>query len=269
MEPVTYDITGDLTLHLRLRSADIHIAESTSGTATVHVTGERGPDDVSVDCTSSPAGSRLRIVERKASGISGIRHADLRIDVGVPAGTTATIVTGSGDLVAEGGVRELSFQSGSGDADIDSVSGQARIKTASGDVRVGAVGGDASVGTASGDIQLGSVGGSLSGRTASGDVEVGDLGGGAEIMSASGDIRIASTRGDVSLRSVSGEIDVGVPAGSRVWFDVSSTSGDTVSELGSGDDDGNASFEIRASSVSGDIRIRRAHLRDASIRVDP
>ena len=90
MEPVMYDITGDLTLHLRLRSADVHIAESTSGTATVHVTGEREADDVSSTARRRLAGSRLRIVERKGSGISGIRHADLRIDVGVPAGTTAT-----------------------------------------------------------------------------------------------------------------------------------------------------------------------------------
>ncbi|MET0801175.1 MAG: DUF4097 family beta strand repeat-containing protein [Actinomycetota bacterium] len=265
MEPTTYDITGDLTVRMRLRSADVHIRETGSNTATVHVTGEREADEVSVEHTPSPAGSLLQIVQRRAFGTWGPRDDDLRIDVDVPAGTIAEVVTGSGDLSADGGLGKLSFQSGSGDAEVGTVSGPVRIKTASGDVRVDAVGGDASAATASGDIVLGSIGGSLSGRTASGDIDVGDLDGAAEIMSASGDIRIASARADVSLRSVSGDIEVGVPSGSRVWFDVSSTSGDTVTELAPGDDDGgDASFEIRASSVSGDIRIRRARPREAS-----
>lgn len=57
-----------------------------------------------------------------------------------------------------------------------------------------------------------------------------------------------------------------MPTGTGVWLDLSSTSGDTVSELepGAGADQAEAAFDIRATTVSGDIRIRRAPARDAT-----
>ena len=50
---------------------------------------------------------------------------------------------------------------------------------------------------------------------------------------------------------------MGVSPGTRVWLDLGSTSGDAISEL-DGSDGGDASLEIRAASVSGDILVRRA-----------
>ena len=123
---------------------------------------------------------------------------------------------------------------------------------------MGTVDGNLTVTTASGEIEVGSVGGRFEGRSASGDIEIGTTTSTARAMSASGDIEFVSAGADLTLRSVSGDISVGVPAGTRVWFDVSSTSGDTFSELDTTDGAGEASFEIKATSVSGDIRIRRA-----------
>ncbi|MGZ8631635.1 MAG: DUF4097 family beta strand repeat-containing protein [Actinomycetota bacterium] len=266
MEPRTFEVIGQLSLRMRIRAGDVRITETDATTALVHVTGERKGEDISIDCDTSSSGTRLQIVQRRDAGGWGFRGGALQIDVEVPVGTAAEIATGSGDIVAEATLSELTFQSGSGDAHIARISGPARLKSASGDVRVGPIAGDVSVTTASGDVEIGSIGGSLEGRTASGDIEVGELHGGARAMSASGDITIGSTRADLSLRSVSGDIEVGVPSGTRVWFDLSSTSGDTVSDLGSGDHDDHAeaAFEIRATTVSGDIRIRRARASDTT-----
>ena len=62
------------------------------------------------------------------------------------------------------------------------------------------------------------------------------------------------------MRSVSGDVEIGVARGTRVYLDVSSTSGETVSELDmSGvSEAGGTDMELQVDTVSGDIRITRA-----------
>ncbi len=264
MEPRTFDVTGRLQLRTRIRSGDIHITQSDPATATVHVTGERTGGEISVETDDSSSGTRLQIVQPK--GVGGwTRGGALQIDIEVPPNTVADIVTGAGDLIIDCTLGELAFQSGSGDARVAAVAGSLRVRSASGDIRVGAIEGDVSLTTASGDVEIGSIGGSLHGRSASGDMEIGDLSGDGRATSASGDITIGSASADLTLQSVSGDIEVGVPGGKRVWFDLASTSGDTVSDLEPSDTDGpQSSSAIRATTVSGDIHIRRAHARNGS-----
>jgi DUF4097 and DUF4098 domain-containing protein YvlB len=263
MEPRTFDVTGRLHLIARMRSGDVTISARESAKASVHVTGERHPDEVSIACDASSGGTRLQVVQRKEGW--GFRSRGVHVDVVVPHGTIVDVGTGSGDVTIEGRVAELRLQSGSGDASVAGVDGRARLRNASGDVRVDTVGGDLVITTASGEIEVGSVAGGFEARTASGDIEVGATDGPARAVSASGDITIGSAGGDVHLRSVSGDIEVGVPSGVRVWFDISSTSGDARSDLDPGDgrDPADAHFEIRATSVSGDVHLRRAPARDA------
>ena len=68
-------------------------------------------------------------------------------------------------------------------------------------------------------------------------------------------------RGNVSAHSVSGDVTIGVRRGSKVYLDCNTVSGDTSSELELSTDapagDGPL-VEIRAKTVSGDIRITRA-----------
>lgn len=266
MEPRSFDVAGLLHLRMRIRSGDIRIRQTDLTTATVHITGERQGEEISVEIDGSPSGTRLQVVQPRGGGGWGVRGGTLQVDVEVPQGTVAEIATGSGDLIVDGTLGELEFQSGSGDARIAAVTGSVRLKSASGDVRVGAIEGDASLTTASGDVEIGSIRGALHGRSASGDITIGDLSGDGQATSASGDITIGSASADLALRSVSGDIEVGVPQGMRVWFDLSSTSGDTLSELepgGTGDDREGASA-IRATTVSGDVRIRRAPARDST-----
>ncbi|MGZ8582140.1 MAG: DUF4097 family beta strand repeat-containing protein [Actinomycetota bacterium] len=263
MEPRKFDVTGTLHLRLRMRSGDVHITQTDASGATVQVTGERDTDEISIEHDRTVSGdTRLQITQRKDGW--GFRSRGVIIAITVPPGSIVDLGTGAGDVTVEGTVAELHLQSGSGDASVARVTGDARVRNASGDVRVGSVEGDLTVTTASGEIEVGSVGGKFEARTASGDIEVGATASSARAMSASGDVSIASAGADVSLRSVSGDIELGVPAGTRVWFDVSSTSGDTSSELDADEGTGDASMEIKATSVSGDIRIRRAPAREAS-----
>ena len=265
MEPRTFDVTDRLHLRMRIRSGDIRITQTDPATARVHVTGERAGEEISVETDDSSSGTRLQIVQPKGVGGWSLRGGALQIDIEVPPNTVADIVTGAGDLTIDCTLGELAFQSGSGDARVAAVAGSLRVQSASGDIRIGAVEGDVSLTTASGDIQMGSIGGSLRGRSASGDMEIGDLSGDGRVTSASGDITIGSASADITLQSVSGDIEVGVPSGKRVWFDLASTSGDTVSELEPSDtDSAESSSAIRATTVSGDIRIRRAGSRTGS-----
>lgn len=78
--------------------------------------------------------------------------------------------------------------------------------------------------------------------------------------SVSGDVMVdVAGSGEVAVKTTSGDIELGIPRGTSVWMDVSSMSGDTHSELDSSDGTpGDATLEIKASSLSGDITLRRA-----------
>jgi DUF4097 and DUF4098 domain-containing protein YvlB len=137
---------------------------------------------------------------------------------------------------------------------------------ASGDVAAGTIAGDLTFHSASGDAMVTNVGGGLVARTASGDVHVGMVGTSAQAVTVSGDIEIGSLSvGTTNLRSVSGDVDVGVARGVGVYLDLMSTSGDVSSELEDGDGAGAPDVELTIASVSGDVRVRRAPVRDVSV----
>jgi DUF4097 and DUF4098 domain-containing protein YvlB len=263
MAATTYDVTGSLQLRVRMRSGDVRIERATDDRATVTIAGARDPGEVSIEHDAPEHGTRLEVTQRQDGW--GFRSRTVDATIAVPAGATVDVGTSSGDVRVEVEVAHAQVQSGSGDVSVARVTGDARVRNASGDVQIDEVGGDLTVTTASGEITVGSVGGRLETRTTSGDVEVAATTGSTRMASASGDLSIASAGSAVWLRTVSGDIAIGVPMGMRVWFDVSSTSGDAVSELDAGaEGDAGADFEIVATSVSGDIRIRRAPARAVS-----
>ena len=116
--------------------------------------------------------------------------------------------------------------------------------------------------TASGDIELGVVRGAINVNTASGDVTIGEAYDNVNVNTVSGDQEHGAVmRGNVSAHSVSGDVRIGVRRGSKVFLDCTTVSGDTSSELEVSPEapatDGPL-VEIRAKTVSGDIRITRA-----------
>ncbi len=118
------------------------------------------------------------------------------------------------------------------------------VQTASGDLDVQVARGPVKAGSASGDVSIGEAHDNVSVNTVSGDQDHG-----------------AVYRGVVSAHAVSGDISVAVRRGAGAYLDCTTVSGDTSSELdldASGPDGEGPQVEIRAKTVSGDIKIRRA-----------
>jgi hypothetical protein len=209
---------------------------------------------------------------------------DVLVTVLVPEGAAIDVVTESGEITAEGRFGAATVETSSGDTSLDavggdlnvrsesgdvtarSVTGETRITTASGDVRCGPLGGASQIKTASGDVAVESAQGPLTVQTASGDVTAGDLAIGCELQTVSGDQRVERLfAGRARLQSVSGDVSVGIARSTVVSVDAETMSGDLSSEIDLDLDEpagaGGASdqrVELRARTVSGDLRIRRA-----------
>jgi DUF4097 and DUF4098 domain-containing protein YvlB len=259
MNPTTFTTPNGLRLELGIPAGSIEVETADTGETTVEIDGERDPSDFRIECTAVPdGGHRLVVEQHRRRGFALGRSRDLRVRVRAPLGAHVQADTGSADLEARGEIGSLAFRSGSGDVAFGRVTGDVTIKIASGDVKGARVDGALTANTASGDIRVDVVGGDLVARSASGDVEVDVAGGSAHVSTASGDIGVGGlSRGEATLGSVSGDIDVTVTRGTAVWLDLSSVSGDAVSNLAMGEGSGNGEvgLELRATSVSGDIQV--------------
>jgi DUF4097 and DUF4098 domain-containing protein YvlB len=189
-----------------------------------------------------------------------LRKDSIDLSLRVPHGTVLRTATGSADVRAEGRYREVETKTASGDVSIDDVEHDATIKVASGDVHINRVGGSLRLQSAAGDLHAGPVGGDAEVKTAAGDIQLEQVGGNVAVHSASGDVRVgAVTEGKVELKSVSGDMLVGIRRGSRVWMDVKTVTGDASSDLDSGgEEDDGPLVELKATAMSGDIKIVRA-----------
>jgi DUF4097 and DUF4098 domain-containing protein YvlB len=198
-------------------------------------------------------------VERRKLLSRGRGH---ELAIRAPHGARVDVTTASAEIEARGQYSALEAKTASGDLAVHEVEGDVRVKTASGDVVFQVVGGAFDVQAASGDVIVKRVGGAGTIRCASGDAIVGEAGGDLRVQTASGDVQIGSVaQGDVTLQSASGDIAVGIRRGSRLWVDATSMSGDTASELEISDtpsDSDGPLVELRATSMSGDVTIKRA-----------
>lgn len=212
------------------------------------------------------SGSRPRLLvevpERRGLAAFLSRGPQFSLRLTCPHGADAVVRTKSADLEVRGRLGELDATSASGDVRASEMDGRASVQTASGDVTLGQAGGAVSVQTVSGDISVRRADGDVKATAVSGDIELGEAGGALEASTVSGDQRIrAAGKGTVSLESVSGDVQIGIVRGVDVWLDVRSMSGDTTSELDVGDEPPGGDtrpIELRAQTVSGDIRIQRA-----------
>ncbi len=258
----TFDTPGGLQLELRIPAGSIRLrAEQTSHTE-LSIRGERDPKDFRIVFDDvRPGEHHLTIEHRERGKVFGWRGNELRVDLTVPLGTAVACDTGSADLEVTGRIGSLTFRSGSGDCRFDDVEGEIAVKVASGDLAGATVGGGFSFNSASGDARIREIGGAVEGKSASGDLSLGTIGGSVRLTTVSGDVEIGSVEaGSASVRSVSGDVEIGVARGTFVYLDISSMSGDTVSELDMSDAsaDGGADLDLQVGTVSGDIRIVRS-----------
>jgi DUF4097 and DUF4098 domain-containing protein YvlB len=266
----TFHTPGSVSLDLRLPSGQIELEAADGEETTVRLDAIRDSegireviDNARIELRQRGDGHEVVVdVERKRFKLFDFMNADIILRIRAPHGADVQVSTASADVDARGRFGELRAQAASGDLRFMELEGRVDIKSASGDVELGRVGGEASINTASGDIHVDRIEGDATLRSASGDVEVQEAVSSVTVQTASGDQRLgAVTSGRVVMQSASGDQTVGIRRGSRVHIDAKTMSGDTSSELVVGDEpppgDG-PTVELRATAMSGDIRILRA-----------
>lgn len=276
MRTETFIAPRQLAVNVKLPRGDVEVETADVQEATVELTGSseralqqierseirfenRGDhDELVVDADPEDFGWSAGRVKLSIS--LGSRRDHIKVRIRVPHGTTLRTESGSADVRAAGRYASVELRTASGDVRVDEVERDAEVKVASGDVRIGRVGGSVKLQTAAGDLAVGPVAGKAEIKTAAGDVNLEEVGAGLSVHSVSGDLRVgAVSEGKVELKSVSGDILIGVRRGSRVWLDVKTITGDARSELDAGDDDGEGPLvELKATAMSGDIKIVRA-----------
>jgi DUF4097 and DUF4098 domain-containing protein YvlB len=259
----TFDTPRHLSLEIRVPSGSIEVRASARPTTHVRTSGERETDDFRVSFDDQPDGHRLVVEYRgKRLRFFGLGE-DIEVTVDVPEGTDVSCETGSADIEVHGPVGGLSAKTGSADVRFTETLGDVALKSGSGDLMGSRVGGDLSAHTASGDVRVGTIGGAVVARTASGDLTLEEVDGSVQAATVSGDVEIRSLlAGTVRLHSVSGDVQAGIPSGVDVYLDLGSTSGDVSSDLEGADAPVEGpQLELTATTVSGDIRVRRAPAR--------
>ena len=241
MRTETFHTPGDVSLRIRVPAGRIDI-ETVDGEET-RVEVESGPE-VEEEAVIALRGGEV-VVEIEERRLLFLRTApDARVRVSCPPGTRLEVRAVSADVAARGSFGPADVKTVSGDVELGRVEGEVVVKSVSGDVVADAASGRATLQSVSGDLRLGDAVGSVTGQTTSGDVRLGSV-----------------AEGAVTLKTVSGDMQIGIRAGSRLWVDARSLSGDTTSELEVGDTppEGEGPLvELRATAMSGDIRIVRA-----------
>ncbi len=288
MRTETFQTPGPVRTEIRLGPGEVRLNSGEEGQTIVTLEPLRDNDST----REAIANARIELRERageyevvvdvrdRGRGFSLGRGADVRVEIRCPDGTDVEAKSGSADIEGRGRFGSLDVGTGSGDVQFETVDGEARANAASGDVVIDSVGGNARINTASGDQQLGSVAGDAKLNSASGDVVVRSAAGEVEVNSASGDVRVeeaassvgvntasgdvvigSAVKGRVTLKSASGDMEIGIREGSTLFVDARSRSGEVRSELPVSDapPEGDAPHvELRANTMSGDIRIARA-----------
>lgn len=283
-----FDTPGKVELTVDNKLGEVrlitHAAPVTEIDVRVH-----GPRDdevaqmVWVEHQNSDGAHRVRVEVPDLADSSWRRLVNVAITVRLPEGATVEVRTVAGSITAEGSLGpartettsgdisvcpvdgDLEARSTSGDVRVASVTGAAEVVTVSGDVRCGPVGKTGRVKSGSGGVEVGSVRENLTVETVSGDVTVGRLHDGCDLKTVSGDQQVRQLdAGLAQFKTVSGDLTVSIARRTAVMVDAQSLSGSLSSEIDLSSDEPGVGWEpgphaeVRARSVSGDVRIQRA-----------
>jgi putative adhesin len=265
----TFEVQGPVELDVRLTSGDIEIDPTADGRVEIELIAhdeesQRLVDDARIEL--NPHGHRPTVLvdvpQKKGFSISIFGRSGIECRVRCPHDSGVSVRTKSADISTRGTIGGLNVQTASGDLDVNRVSGGVNVKSASSDFSAREVGGGVNIQTASGDIDLSIARGPVNVTSVSGDISIGEAYDNVNANSVSGDQdHGAVMQGVVAAHSVSGDVTIAVRRGSKAFLDCTTVSGDTTSELELTSDapagDGPL-VEIRAKTVSGDIRITRA-----------
>jgi DUF4097 and DUF4098 domain-containing protein YvlB len=273
----TFDTPEPITARINSRSGNVTVTARDTSTTTVEMSGEserRQGEQVHIDFHHNT----LRIEAPHVGGWG--RSSDVNFTVVVPTHSSLQIDATSGEVTCRGVFDNVRINAASGNASVDTAAGPARIESASGNVTLDTAHAQVFLSAASGDVRLGDAHGDdpVEVNSASGNVDIGTVNGPLSVGGASGDIRVTEARRDVTANSASGnvtldlvhtgavtaqsnsgDIRVRVAAGIPTWLDLHSLSGDIGTDQAddNGPADGEDSLELRANTVSGNIRIKR------------
>lgn len=263
----TFPCPNPTTLEVRIPGGEIHLAAEPRDTAAVEVTpydDSAASREAAEQITVEFHGDRLAIYSPEPVGrVLRWRVPQVRVTAHVPAGSDASLNVAAADTTCRGDWGSVVLNAASGHTVLDRLNGDLTVHCATGGVKVEEVGGRFTANAAAGDLTARRVGGPIEIKTASGNVSVDRADADVEIKTASGDVRVGATRqGRVRTNTVSGDVSVGVLAGTAVWLDLNSLTGDTRSDLAMGSDvEAHAvtehSLTIQARAVSGSINVHR------------
>jgi DUF4097 and DUF4098 domain-containing protein YvlB len=263
MRRETFETPGPLLLTVRVPSGDVDL-ETVEGTETVvEVSGSPElEEETRIELHPKRDGHEVSVIIDKRSGLFRSFREDVRLRITAPTGADVEVSTASADVDARGDFGAVQVNTASGDVDFEHASGEVQVNSASGDVKVERIDGPLTVNTASGDLEVGRLGAEGKVRAASGDITIDEADSSLKVQTASGDVEIGAVReGEVTLQTASGDIQVGIKQGSKLWIDAKSMSGETTSELEIVDapaEGEGPEVEVRATAMSGDIRVKRA-----------
>jgi hypothetical protein len=266
----SFEVQGPVELDVRLTSGDIEVDPTLDGRVDVELVAHDEESQRLVDSARielNQHGHRPTVVvdvpQKRGFSLTLFGRSGIECRIRCPHDSGLAVRSKSADVLARGTLGGLNVATASGDVEVDRVSGGVNVKSASSDFSA-REGGPTNIQTASGDIDITVANGPVNVTSVSGDISIGEAYDNVTANSVSGDQdHGAVMRGIVSAHSVSGDVTVAVRRGSNAFLDCTTVSGDTSSELDmaagapqAGDD---APFvEIRAKTVSGDIRITRA-----------
>ena len=266
----TFSTPDPVAVHVELGAGSLSVEATDTDDATVEVVGPRA-EEFTIDLE----GRHLAVLAPKGRflGLGSDEHA---VRIVVPTGSDLSTRTGSADTETVGTLGNVRLKTGSGDVDVDRAEGPFVVDSGSGDVRCHQAAAEIRIKSGSGDVDLGDVRGTTGISTGSGDVVIGVAHERTVIKTGSGDLELKRSEADVSLttasgdlvighaprgkitaKNVSGDVRVGIPAGTPVWTDVNTVTGSIASNLESVGKpvDGQDHVELRATTVSGDVRL--------------
>jgi hypothetical protein len=228
----SFQVTGPVNLEVLTHSGDVTVRTGSSNTVLIRgkiFVGDRwlrgGRQSEVSEISQHPPlrqdGNRVHIDYVNAKDIS------VDYEITVPAETTVSTHTGSGDLIIEGTHGNLDLQTGSGDAKLANLTGELRIQTGSGNVRGHEISGAIRGGTGSGDIEIEETGaGDIDLHTGSGNITVRGIKGGFRGEAGSGDITAEGAQsGGWDIHTGSGNVHVKLPDNSAFDADFATSSG--------------------------------------------
>ena len=263
---------GPQKLHIELPAGELRVVAALVDRVTVELSG----DDAAGVAVEQRDDEVVVVAPRRTGFFSARSH--LGVTVTAPedshlvtklgsAGVTTTgrlgsarIATGSGDVFVAEVANHLLVKTGSGDIRVQHVGGEAELKAGSGDISVGHLAASARLVTGSGGIRVDHAAATVVLKSGSGDVEVATADESAVLSTASGDVRVGRARtGRLQLKNVSGDIRLGIPAGTPVWTDIASNTGQVRSGLAPTGSpvEGQGYVEVRARTVTGDVHLEQ------------